>query len=76
MAERTPSRDAAYRRESIAPTYDHRETGDRFTIETRLDEAEVLAGVVGSCHIFGHSWFEKDSETDCCSRCGKCRRGQ
>lgn len=28
------------------------------------------------CRIFGHSWFEKNSETDCCRRCGKCRRGQ
>lgn len=25
-------------RESIAPTYDHRETGDRFTVETRIND--------------------------------------
>jgi hypothetical protein len=24
-------------RQSIAPTYDHRETGDRFTVETRIN---------------------------------------
>jgi len=28
-------------RQSIAPTYDHRETGDRFYIETRLDHRPV-----------------------------------
>jgi hypothetical protein len=25
------------RRQSITPTYDHRETGDRFTVETRIN---------------------------------------
>jgi hypothetical protein len=34
----SPDRSAAQgRRESIQPTYDHRETGDRFTVETRIN---------------------------------------
>lgn len=28
-------------RQSIAPTYDHRETGDRFTVETRLNDHRI-----------------------------------
>lgn len=28
---------ASPRRKSIQPTYDHRETGDRFTVETRIN---------------------------------------
>lgn len=32
----TPSA-AQDRRQSIQPTYDHRETGDRFTVETRIN---------------------------------------
>jgi hypothetical protein len=32
---------AQSRRESIQPTYDHRETGDRFTVETRVDDRRV-----------------------------------
>jgi len=29
------------KRQSIQPTYDHRETGDRYTIETRVDDRPV-----------------------------------
>ncbi len=29
------------KRHSIKPTYDHRETGDRFTVETRLNDRRV-----------------------------------
>lgn len=28
-------------RQSIAPTYDHRETGDRFSVETRVNDRRV-----------------------------------
>ena len=28
-------------RQSIQPTYDHRETGDRFTVETRVDGRRI-----------------------------------
>lgn len=28
-------------RESIAPTYDHRKTGDRFTVESRVDGRRI-----------------------------------
>jgi hypothetical protein len=34
-------REAGMKRQSIAPTYDHRETGDRFTVETRLNGRQV-----------------------------------
>ena len=29
------------KRQSIAPTYDHRETGDRFTVETRINNQHL-----------------------------------
>lgn len=28
-------------RQSIQPTYDHRETGDRFTVESRVDDRRI-----------------------------------
>lgn len=29
------------KRQSITPTYDHRETGDRFTVETRINDQRL-----------------------------------
>ncbi len=39
--------DTRVKRQSIQPTYDHRETGDRFTVESRLNGRRI--GDVTAC---------------------------
>lgn len=41
------------KRQSVQPTYDHRETGDRFTVETRIDDRRIA--LVGTPDPFIHT---------------------